>query len=116
MSNGEWVQLDLSGGGWPGYNGIKTFQVYSLGNSKFNTEKYIQDTNHSNVASNVSNNINVTNISDLVDFDVNTKVKNKINIDYTTPHQSSNYENYHSTEKDIILSRNLPEHSSHTNI
>jgi len=41
LSNGEWVQLDLSGGGWPGYNGIKTFQVYSLGNSKFNSEKYV---------------------------------------------------------------------------
>jgi hypothetical protein len=41
LSNGEWVQLDLSGGGWTGYNGIKTFQVYSLGNSKFNSEKYV---------------------------------------------------------------------------
>lgn len=41
LSNGEWVELDISGGGWPGYNGIKTFQVYSLGNSKFNSEKYI---------------------------------------------------------------------------
>ena len=93
-----------------------SFNIHVNNNSDFNTEKYIQDTHHSNVISNTSKNINVTNISDLVDFDINTKVKNKINIDYTTPHQSSNYENYYSTEEDINLTRNLPEHSSHTNI
>jgi hypothetical protein len=90
--------------------------IHINNNSEFHPEKYIQDTHHSNIASNASKNINVTNLSDLIDFNVDTKIKDKININYTTPQSSSNYENYITTEDDIILSRKLPEYSSHTNI
>lgn len=39
LSEGEFVELDITG--WNGYNGNKVFQVYSLGNDSFGSEKFI---------------------------------------------------------------------------
>lgn len=39
LSVGEYVELNIPG--WNGYNGQKVFQVYSLGQSGYNSDKYI---------------------------------------------------------------------------
>lgn len=39
LSEGEYVELDIPG--WNGYNGVKVFQVFSLGNEGYNSDKYI---------------------------------------------------------------------------
>jgi hypothetical protein len=39
LTEGEFVELDITG--WNGYNGNKVFQVYSLGNEGYNSEKFI---------------------------------------------------------------------------
>jgi hypothetical protein len=40
VSVGEWIEVELEGG-WNGINGVKTFQVYSLGDLGYGSEKYI---------------------------------------------------------------------------
>jgi hypothetical protein len=40
LSVGEFVQIEFNFG-WTGYNGSKVFQVYSLGNYGYNSDKYI---------------------------------------------------------------------------
>lgn len=39
LSVGEYVELNIVG--WSGFNGIKTFQIYSVGNGGYNSDKYI---------------------------------------------------------------------------
>jgi len=39
LNSGEWVEFNIAG--WAGYNGTKVFQVYSLGNYGYNSDKYV---------------------------------------------------------------------------
>jgi hypothetical protein len=50
---------DISKGGNAKATSNMSFNIHVNNNSDFNTDKYIQDTNHSNVISNTSKNINV---------------------------------------------------------
>ncbi len=40
LTDGEWVEIEMEGG-WAGYDNTKVFQVYSLGNGGYNSDKYV---------------------------------------------------------------------------
>ena len=40
LTVGEWVEIEMEGG-WNGYEGNKVFQVYSVGNGGYNSDKYV---------------------------------------------------------------------------
>lgn len=83
-------------------------------NSELDTDRYIQHTNHSDVSTNLSKPMQTTSITDLMDLDFNDKIKSKININYDTPHSSSNIgSNYIHDELELDLK--MPSVSASTN-
>lgn len=80
-------------------------------NSHMNTERYIQDAMHNNVRSQMSQNIQITPLDEMVTADVRTK--DLINVTYTAPSTHSAQQEY--IHDDMVLQRSLPQHSSRTN-
>jgi hypothetical protein len=81
-------------------------------NNNMETDRYIQSTNHSNVKSQKSQNINVTCIEDIMDTG-DIKIKNPINISYSTPLSGNTRENYIHTN--LELERRVPHVQAETN-
>jgi len=83
-------------------------------NSELDTNRYIQDTNHSDVSTNLSKPMQTTSITELIDLDINDKIKSKININYDTPHASTSIgSNYIHDELELDLK--MPSASATTN-
>lgn len=61
-------------------------------NSHLNTERYLQDPLHSKVQSNISQNIQITPIEDIMDLDIRTKEAR--NISYMAPYSSNTKEEH----------------------
>jgi hypothetical protein len=81
--------------------------------SHFDTEKYTHEVLHSDVGTNISQNVMLTSLEDIYGVDTANRTKNHINIDYETPHTS--YEKTEYIHGDINLDRALPYHESRTN-
>jgi len=81
-------------------------------NNNMKTDKYIQDTNHSNVRTQKSQNIGVTSIEDIMDSG-DIKIKNSLNVSYSAPLSGNTYENY--IHNDIELGRRAPHVQAETN-
>ena len=96
---------------WEATKGSKN-TVTHINNSTLNTDKYLQETIHSNVKSNIYNNIKTTPIEDLVNLDI--KIKDKMNISYTAPTTSTTNVKYIHNDKE--LTKKLPYYKTRTNI
>jgi hypothetical protein len=87
--------------------------VRHVNNNDFDANPYLQDTHHSNITSNVSSNVQITPIEDILDLgDIRTK--DTMHINYTTPISGVERDNY--IHEDINLSRRIPEYSATTNV
>lgn len=82
--------------------------------STFATEKYTQEVLHSNVNSNISQNIGTTSIDELYNVDTQNRTKDIHNVQYNTIQTSYEKHDYIHKEKD--LERVLPYHEARTNI
>jgi hypothetical protein len=83
---------------------------YNMSENNFNTDKYIQNTLHSDVSTNIKSNVSRnTPIDQIIDI----KTKDSINISYTAPQSSSKSENY--IHGDVQLSRSIPSYQAKTN-
>ena len=83
-------------------------------NTEFNSDKYIQDVLSKNVQSNNAlPYVQLTSIEDIFDLS-DVKVKDKLNIDYTT--NISGIEKNNFTHDNIQLDKNLPQYNAHTNL
>lgn len=82
-----------------------------INNSEMDTTNYIQDPLHSNVTSNVSQNIQLTPIDEIMQPVINTKDPFNINYDTTVKgHEKIEY-----IHKPLEYKRTIPNHMSHTN-
>jgi hypothetical protein len=83
-------------------------------NSELDTDRYIQSTNHSDITTNISKPMQTTCITDLIDLDINDKIKTKLNVNYQTSQASSNIgSNY--IHDEIELEPKMPAVSASTN-
>lgn len=79
--------------------------------SNFNTNKYMQNTLHADVTSNISQNHHVTPIEEIYQ---ERGLKDQININYTTP--IIGFEKYDYMHADPVLSRSIPVYEANTNM
>lgn len=82
-----------------------------VNNSEFDTSPYLQDQSHYSTQANVSQNIQLLPLEDIMNVDV--RVKNNINVDYTTPYKG--FEKAEYIHDDVSLSRKMPNHSFEAN-
>lgn len=83
-----------------------------VSDNSMDTDRYIQNSLHSNVKSNVSQNIQLMSIEDLVS--INVKTKDQFNIPVAAP--VSGYEKDEKIHNDMQLNRVTPLHQATTNI
>ncbi len=79
----------------------------------FDTDKYTQETLHSNVRSNTSQDIQHTPIHELFSVDTNNRTREQMNIGYTANQVGHNKNEY--IHDDINLKRSLPQYEARTN-
>ena len=83
-------------------------------NNKFNPERYIQDRNEQSVTTNLSSNLNITNINDVISLsELEKNIKEIPNINYNT-NKNGNYKIDY-IHKNIDLQTNLPTYNVITN-
>lgn len=80
-------------------------------NNEKHVDKYIQDTNHSDVSSKAYRKIQTTPISEIMDLNILTK--EPVHISYSTPQSRSKQQDY--IHEDPELQRRLPYHKATTN-
>jgi hypothetical protein len=85
--------------------------VRHVDNNEFNSDRYIQDPLHSSVQSNVSQNIQIMSLEDMMDVDI--RVKDQFNIEYEA-HLKGPEKNEYIHEAPEYKKR-LPAHSARTN-
>lgn len=81
-------------------------------NNTVNTKRYLQNSLHSNIHSNSSQNVQIIPVEDLVN--INVKTKDQFNIPYAAPVKG--YEKTEKIHNDHQLSRVTPLHHASTNI
>lgn len=82
-----------------------------IDNNEKNTDKYIQDTHHSDVSSKAYRKMQTTPISEIMDLNILTK--DTIHVSYETPQSRTKQQEY--IHEDPDLHRRLPYHKATTN-
>lgn len=75
LIKGEWVEINLPG--WNGFNGLKVFQVYSLGQSGYDSEKYIFNIYNNGFPTNVFPNSAEGTFKRIIDINNSAETKSK---------------------------------------
>lgn len=84
------------------------------GEMTMNTEKYLQESLHSDVQSKFSQNVQLSSLEELYGVNPSNVTQNKINIDYTVNKIATKQQEY--IHSDLELKRPVPEHKAHTNV
>jgi hypothetical protein len=82
-------------------------------NNKFDSERYLQETNHQSIASNVSSNKHCTAIEDILDLAELPVHEQTFNINVDAPISGVEQTKYF--HDNIVRDRNLPEYNARTN-